>query len=522
MLRKLDISFCFNYPVEHEEKGLTASFCIGVVFCNAAEALLKEGIRQMLRRVTKYLLLLLSLVLPLTIIPSCALPTAESVPVDTVGPVSPGPPVDPVSPDDPVDPEPTPAPDSPVSPEPPEVVTWRDVPSLWNVYENHFLIGNISSPGATIRGEGSAIMTEMFRYHYNAVTAENHFKPNAYTSGIYPDLTWNWGDKDNTMAWAKANGLQVAGHTLAWHSQSADWLPCPRAPASASVTRVEARERLEQFIQTVAGRFDAMWDDSSPGGAGNMVAWDVVNEAHLERSTDWRENLRNENDGDDASMWHRAYANGADAAAGESGADYIYDSFVLARMYAPRATLYYNDFNCDNQVKTTAIANMTNELNALWATDIVNNPQAKATYAGSFIEIVREYLGDGGRLLIEGLGMQAHYNTRVDVRNVRRSLERYIDTGVKVSVTELDVTIASAHAGSNEEKIQARVYAGLFALYKEHSDHIERVTFWGLRDNLSWRAANRPLIFSGEGDDFFAKEAFFAVLDPEGYLAANK
>ena len=405
---------------------------------------------------------------------------------------------------------------------PPGAVTWRDVPSLWQTYENYFLIGNISSPGTTIRGESNAIMTEMYKYHYNAVTGENHFKPNSYTTGTYPNLTWSWGDKDSTMAWAKTNGIQVVGHTLAWHAQSANWLPSPRTPVSASVTRAEAKERLELFIQTVAGRFDAMWDDNAPGNAGNMISWDVLNEAHMERTTNWRENLRHANDGDGTSMWHRDYANGANAAAGESGADYVYDAFVFARKYAPHARLYYNDFNDDNQTKTTAIANMTNELNALWATDTVNNSQAKPSYAGSFTNIVSMYLNDGGRLLIEGLGMQAHYSTTTNVGNVRRSLERYIATGAMVSVTELDVGIATAHAGNNEEKIQALVYAELFALYKEHSEHMERVTFWGLRDNISWRAQNKPLIFNGTNDEFLPKEAFFAILDPEAYLEANK
>ena len=486
----------------------------------------------MFKKATKALSLLFSLIILPAFLLQCAMPAEDG---DSVSPPAgdlqpsfsptfpndnPGDPVDPANPGDPAD---AANPGDPADPElPPEVITWRDVPSLWKEYEDHFLIGNISSPGLTIRGEGNAVMTEMFKYHFNAVTAENHFKPNAYTSGVYPNLTWNWGDKDNTIAWAKANGQQVIGHTLAWYSQSADWLPSPRTPASASVTRAEAKERLELFIQTVAGHFEAMRDDYSPGNAGNIVAWDVVNEAHLQRSTDWRANLRNAGDGAGTSMWYRDYANGADTEAGESGADYIYDAFLFARKYAPGAMLYYNDFNCDNLIKSTAIANMTNELNARWATDTANNPQAKPAYSGSFTDIVSAYLDDGGRLLIEGLGMQAHYNTRVNVVSVRRALERYIATGVKVSITELDVSVAGAHIGSNEERIQARVYAELFALYKEYSEHIERVTFWGLRDDLSWRARNRPLIFKGEGDEFLPKEAFFAVLAPEDYLADNK
>ena len=63
---------------------------------------------------------------------------------------------------------------------------------------------------------------------------------------------------------------------------------------------------------------------------------------------------------------------------------------------------------------------------------------------------------------------------------------------------------------------QAIFYARLFNLYKEYSDLIERVTFWGYRDNTSWRAEGAPLLF----DSFLVpKEAYYAVLNPDAYAA---
>lgn len=393
-----------------------------------------------------------------------------------------------------------------------EVVTWRDVPSLKEVYADYFLIGNISSPNTSIRGELNEYFTEMFKYHFNAVTGENHFKPDSYSSskgGVY-DFT----NKDSTMEWARENGIQVIGHTLAWHSQSAPWLN------AEGLSREEARENLEEFIGKVAGHFEGLFDADSPNNAGNMVAWDVLNEAHLERTTNWRLNLRTDKDGNNSSPWYAAYQNGADVEAGESGADYIYDAFLFARRYAPSSVLYYNDFNDDNRNKSTAIVNMVNELNAAWANDTVNNPEA-GDFSGDDAEVVYEYLSLGGRLLIEGIGMQSHYSTNVNVANVRASLERFKTTGAEISITELDVGIHSSHE-DNEDEIQALVYAELFALYKEYRDVIERVTFWGVRDNLSWRSESNPLIFTGEENDFIVKEAFYAVLDPEGYLERHR
>jgi hypothetical protein len=67
-------------------------------------------------------------------------------------------------------------------------------------------------------------------------------------------------------------------------------------------------------------------------------------------------------------------------------------------------------------------------------------------------------------------------------------------------------------------KIQAGHYARLFQLYKQYSAHIARVSIWGLEDPASWRRQGRPVLFDG---DFNAKEAFYAVADPDGYLAGR-
>jgi endo-1,4-beta-xylanase len=41
------------------------------------------------------------------------------------------------------------------------------------------------------------------------------------------------------------------------------------------------------------------------------------------------------------------------------------------------------------------------------------------------------------------------------------------------------------------------------------------VTFWGKADHQSWRSNGSPLLFDRT---FKAKEAYKAVIDPEGYL----
>jgi endo-1,4-beta-xylanase len=252
---------------------------------------------------------------------------------------------------------------------------------------------------------------------------------------------------------------------------------------------------MEEFITTVGGHF-----------SGRVASWDVVNEAFQTSvgtpPRDWRDALRKGGGAED-SPWYAAYANGADHGAGESGADYIYDAFVFARLADPNAVLYYNDFNEESRGKREAIAMMTEELNEKWKGDPRNT--------------------EPDRLLIEGLGMQGHYWTdHLNPRQVEETIIRWAATGAEISVTELDIPAGSwrdfKELDGEEEDRQAILYAQLFEIFKRHSDKIARVTFWGIDDASSWRGGGSPLLFDREGRP---KRSFFAVLEPERYLAGD-
>ena len=360
-----------------------------------------------------------------------------------------------------------------------EIPEWDlTLDSLWETYEDDFLFGNIMN--VDYQDSMDADTKAMYLHHYNAVTAENCMKPDS----------WGWNAANGTpnfnhawtlINWAKAEGIDTIGHTLVWHQQSPKWL---NEANSEPLTRSEAKANLETFISTVAGEF-----------AGELLAWDVANEVFADGGIfngDWRNNLRT------SSMWYRAYNNGANNSIGESGADYVYDAFVFTRTADPNAILYYNDYNEDNVTKSSAIADMVMKLNWKWRTDIVNNPQA--------VVVAENYTG---RPLIEGIGMQAHYNVNTSVAAVENSLVKFIEAGVKVSVTELDITSVTNPTADNLNH-QANQYAQLFEVYKKYSNFIERVTIWGRDDGKSWRGDRHPLLFTAE---FKAKPAYEAVIN---------
>jgi endo-1,4-beta-xylanase len=168
--------------------------------------------------------------------------------------------------------------------------------------------------------------------------------------------------------------------------------------------------------------------------------------------------------------------------------------------------LYYNDYNTDNQSRAAIIRDMVKEVNERY----------KKAYPSET------------RLLIEGIGMQEHHNTGVSASSVRNTLNMFKPLGVKIAVSELDVLIVTyqefapyghgpnkqnsitGYTKTNGLKEQARLYGQLFKVYLEFSDIIERVSFWGVTDDKSWRSAALPLLFDENGN---TKDAYYSVIE---------
>jgi endo-1,4-beta-xylanase len=112
---------------------------------------------------------------------------------------------------------------------------------------------------------------------------------------------------DELVAFARAHGQKVRGHTLVWHNQLPDWL------TGGTFTPAELRQILRQHIFDEARHF-----------RGKIWAWDVLNEAYNDdgtlRHTIWLDNL---------------------------GEGYIADVFRWAHQADPYALLFYNDYNIE-------------------------------------------------------------------------------------------------------------------------------------------------------------------------------
>jgi endo-1,4-beta-xylanase len=372
--------------------------------------------------------------------------------------------------------------------------------TLKEAYAGKFLIGTANDLTSISEAESANI-----KMQYDIVTPENCMKPQP----IHPsEDTYNFVTSDAMVDWCQKNGLKVWGHTLAWHSQSGPWFfqeknpatgeaakpatqpstPPATSPATASdpnsprpnmagfggrgntgpqASREVVLERLKNHIMTVVGRYK-----------GRIYGWDVFNESIADGGDGTTENLRN-------FSWYKA-----------AGPDVLPLAFKWAHEADPNAKLYYNDYN----IEQGAVEN-------------------KGKHASSML-LLRRLLAEGAP--ITGVGIQGHWHLDTNLADVEKAIENYASLGLKVSITELDVTATGDNSGAfgvrqgdrtipaeNYQK-QAEVYKKLFEIFMRHSNVIERVTFWGISDARSWRRGQDALLFDGQLNP---KPAFKAVID---------
>lgn len=239
----------------------------------------------------------------------------------------------------------------------------------------------------------------------------------------------------------------------------------PYDEAGNKVSREEMIARLKEHISTVVGRYK-----------GRIKGWDVVNEAIL----------------DDGSLRMTPFLE-------IIGEEYLELAFRFAHEADPEAELYYNDYSMSSPAKRERV-----------------------------VQLVRDLKAKG--LRIDGVGMQGHMGMDYpDVAEFEKSIEAYAAEGVKVMITEWDISAlptirqgaeisdtvsymqamnpyAEGMPAEAEEAWNERVRT-FMDLFLKHSDKISRVTAWGVTDRTSWLnnwpmpgRTNYPLLFDRENN----------------------
>jgi len=410
------------------------------------------------------------------------------------------------------------------------LINISNLPSLKDHFAQHFLIGNIYRGTGTpveISGTGSSatIGDARLTRHFNAITAENNMKPSYLitgrntTTGVF---TWNTGNQtiaDNFVYAANNAGMKVIGHTLLWHSQNPQWVWDQVAtkgnnnnpagfgtnpgPGVARITKEQALTIMRQYINAIAGRYK-----------GQIHTWDVLNEIFPDGITgenmvtiNWKDAMRNgrSGEGQDRNPWYIAI-----------GSDFVYEGFLAARHADPNAILYYNDYNTDNPNRARLIHDMVVEINNYYLAQ-----SASVKPSGE----------PADRLLIEGIGMQEHHNLGIADTRIKATIDLFramsfagSSRKIRLSVSELDLIAVAqySHLGdtgpnrhtespvtNTQLTTQADLFRAYMRLYIANSDIIERVSLWGITDNVSWRSRGLPLLFDHAGR---AKPAYYGFV----------
>lgn len=213
------------------------------------------------------------------------------------------------------------------------------------------------------------------------------------------------------------------------------------------VTREVLIERMKKHITTLVTRYK-----------GRVKGWDVVNEA-IEDDGSYRK-----------SRFFKIL-----------GEDFIKLAFQFAHEADPSVELYYNDYSMANAGKRKGVVAMV------------------------------KMLKDAG-LRIDAVGMQCHIGLDYpSLTEFEASMEAFAAAGVKVMITEMDLTVlptpnqrVGADVSANFEYQQKqnpyakglpdsvnvifeKRYSDFFNLFLKHDEYVTRVTVWGVNDEMSWR-----------------------------------
>ncbi|MEN8906279.1 MAG: endo-1,4-beta-xylanase [Clostridiales bacterium] len=330
----------------------------------------------------------------------------------------------------------------------------EDIPNLFEQYQEYFPIG-VAVPSSSLENE---LQSSLIKKHFNSITAENDMKP-SYMQPTEGEFFYDTAD--NYVNFAKQNNMRLRGHTLIWHRQLPDWFFVDEE--GNDVSREVLLGRMEYHIKTLITKY-----------GDSVESWDVVNEAIDEYS----------DDGMRDSKFSEIIGN-----------DYVEMAFTYAKEAVEEnnlnVRLFYNDYNypSESQDRTQAIYDLVSDL------------------------------VDKG--LVDGVGYQGHIGLYTPAAYFDQSMEKLSQLGIDIEITELDMRVNDSLLSSITKETlirQAYKYQEIMEVIKSYSTQVTGVTFWGLKDDMSWLnyidggRIEAPLLFD---KNYQAKYAYWALVDPE-------
>ncbi len=299
--------------------------------------------------------------------------------------------------------------------------------------------------GAAVSPRYLETYDSLLKTHFNSLTCENQMK---YAVVEPEEGKFEFEEADKVIAFAREMGVKLRAHAPVWHNQTGAWM---YKDGDKPAPKELIYERIDAHTKAIAEHFN---DD--------VYCWDVVNEATFDEDL---------GQVDDSVVYRNSEYYKL------CGPEFLVKAFQSMDKYSPNAQLFYNDYNEFEPRKRKRIVALL------------------------------KYLQENGCRL-DGFGLQQHFNSMPDYDEVKRSIEEYASLGLRLHVTELDVSMmavaglkrrakpgtpeyaqfvkACLHPTPEQIAMIDTIYEELFKIYRSYSDVIDCVTTWGVADDYTW------------------------------------
>ncbi|HOM02800.1 MAG TPA: endo-1,4-beta-xylanase, partial [Acetivibrio sp.] len=339
---------------------------------------------------------------------------------------------------------------------------------------NYFRVGSVLNSGTV----SNSSITAMILREFNSITCENEMKPDAtlvQSGSTNTNIRVSLNRAASILNFCARNNIAVRGHTLVWHSQTPQWFFKDNFQDNGSwVSASVMDQRMESYIKNMFAEIQRQYPSL------NLYAYDVVNEAVSDDSNRTRSygGAREPGYGNGRSPWVQVYGDNK----------FIEKAFTYARKYAPaNCKLYYNDYNEYWDHKRDCIASI--------CTSLYNKG------------------------VLDGVGMQSHINSDMNgfsgIQNYKAALQKYINIGCDVQITELDISTENGKFSFQQQadKYKAVFQAAVDINKTSSKGKVTAVCVWGPNDANTWLGSeNSPLLFDRNNQPKAAYNSVVSVI----------
>lgn len=347
--------------------------------------------------------------------------------------------------------------------------------------EGYFVFGDIDE----MTYEDLAETKEYVDKNIDSFTCEAEMKMSGLISGYDREshsIKYNFRLADKVYDYAQSHGKAMRGHTLVWHNHEPKVLDeyiADRMGYTVEEFNKQSQEPTDEFIASrkeLTKEFLRYYIKTVGEHYPNCYCWDVINEVVPDVHTPNASEAERQ-DGLRHSKWFEYL-----------GEDFYIDVLEIARENLPEGTkLFYNEYGEQNPEKRKAILKV--------------------------IEKIKAYEEKTGKVILDGIGLQSHYDLDVTNEQLEDIYRDFTSTGKEIQVTEMDVTPGydTNHMPKpyDPEKIEeySRVWNKVYELVEQYG--IENFTGWGVNDALSWYANIGATMINRDGSvKEFAKKLF--------------